>query len=100
MNPLRASANRLSAYGLATLRRRRPPYMRRSSRVFALVRNTPSALAANAVTTMIPTVFTYCCAAVGGRIEDVSLRACGGAGDRPDVREHAASVPGWEGPYQ
>src|SRR5262249_56979540 len=26
--------------------------------------------------------------------------ACGGAGDRPDVREHAAGVPGWEGPYQ
>src|SRR5262249_60772802 len=26
--------------------------------------------------------------------------ARGGAGDRPDVREHAARVPGWEGSYQ
>jgi hypothetical protein len=25
--------------------------------------------------------------------------ARGSAGDRPDVREHAASVPGWEGSY-
>jgi hypothetical protein len=24
----------------------------------------------------------------------------GGAGDWPDVREHAAGVPGWEGSYQ
>src|SRR5262245_54232025 len=31
------------------------------------------------------------------------MSACGargGAGDRPDVREHAAGVPGWEGSYQ
>src|SRR5262245_54899384 len=26
--------------------------------------------------------------------------ARGGAGDRPDVREHAARVPGWEGSHQ
>ena len=26
--------------------------------------------------------------------------ARGGAGDRPDMREHAAGVPGWEGSYQ
>ena len=26
--------------------------------------------------------------------------ARGSAGDRPDVREHAAGVPGWEGSYQ
>ena len=26
--------------------------------------------------------------------------ARGGAGARPDVREHAAGVPGWEGSYQ
>src|SRR3546814_17103791 len=31
------------------------------------------------------------------------MSACGphgAAGDRPDVREHAAGVPGWEGSYQ
>ena len=31
------------------------------------------------------------------------MSACGargGAEDRPDVGEHAAGVPGWEGPYQ
>ena len=31
------------------------------------------------------------------------MSACGargGAGDRPDVGEHAAGVPGWEGSYQ
>src|SRR5262245_65472296 len=27
-------------------------------------------------------------------------RARGGAGDRPDAREHAAGVPGWERSYQ
>jgi hypothetical protein len=26
--------------------------------------------------------------------------AGGGAGDRPDVREHATGIPGWERPYQ
>ncbi len=38
--------------------------------------STPSALAAKAVATMIPTVFTVGAkrSAVGGRIEDVSLR--------------------------
>src|SRR5262249_24915647 len=33
----------------------------------------------------------------------VALSACGArgaAGDRPDVGEHAAGVPGWEGSYQ
>src|SRR5574341_1780350 len=31
------------------------------------------------------------------------ISACGApvrAGDRPDVGEHAAGVPGWEGPYE
>src|SRR3546814_13461868 len=31
------------------------------------------------------------------------MSACGGrggAGDRPDVREHAAGVPGWEGSHE
>ena len=31
------------------------------------------------------------------------MSACGargGAGDRPDVGEHAAGVPGWEGSYE
>ena len=33
----------------------------------------------------------------------LAVSACGprgGVGDRPDVREHAAGVPGWEGSYQ
>jgi hypothetical protein len=29
-----------------------------------------------------------------------NLRDPGGAGDRPDVREHAPGVPGWEGSYE
>jgi hypothetical protein len=37
---------------------------------------------------------------MGGRLKDVSLGARGSAGDRPDVGEHAAGVPGWEGSYQ
>ena len=31
------------------------------------------------------------------------MSACGargGAGDRPDVGEHAAGIPGWEGSYE
>jgi hypothetical protein len=54
---------------------------------------------------MIPIVFT-----VGGQRNAVPRReaasrmsACGahgGAGNRPDMREHAATVPGWEGSYQ
>src|SRR5262245_46756884 len=33
----------------------------------------------------------------------LAVSACGargGAGDRPDMREHAAGIPGWEGSYQ
>jgi hypothetical protein len=54
---------------------------------------------------MIPTVFT-----AGAQRNAVPqweaasrMSACGargGSGDRPDVREHAAGVPGWEGSYQ
>ena len=54
---------------------------------------------------MIPTVFTVCAQrnAVPQWEAASRMSACGargGAGDRPDVREHAAGVPGREGSYQ